>query len=59
MNPKKKKKKEKEKKTYMTTPITATSEIAGCSSKRASNSAGATWLPLTLINSCSLVSLFF
>lgn len=42
----------------MITPITATSEIAGCSSKRASNSAGATWLPLTLINSCSLVSFF-
>lgn len=39
--------------THTVTPMTATSATAGCSRRSASSSAGATWLPLTLINSCS------
>lgn len=36
---------------YIVTPTTPTSAMAGWSSNRASSSAGATWFPLTLINS--------
>lgn len=38
--------------THIVTPTTATSAMAACSSSKASNSAGATWFPFTLINSC-------
>jgi hypothetical protein len=37
---------------YQDTPMTATSWTSGCSRSRASSSAGATWSPFTLINSC-------
>ena len=36
---------------YLGTPITAASAIAGWPSNNASSSAGATWKPLTLISS--------
>lgn len=43
-------------KTYTDTPMTATSATAGCSNSSPSSSAGATWLPLTLISSYSQAS---